>query len=213
MSSKTKNKLAHSLIKDITSYKRHLTFEKGVSDNTLHAYIFDISRFAEYSQQKDISSFNDITIQHLNQFLALLEDIGLALSSRSRNLSSIRGFFTFLFSNKIIDHDITEKAELPKSKRLLPDTLSIQEIILILDQPDIETKAGIRDKAILELLYASGLRVSELCSVKQRDILFPQEMIRIFGKGSKERIVPVGETALGWIQRYQHDIRPHFMKY
>ena len=212
MSSKTKNKLAHSLIKDITSYKRHLTFEKGVSDNTLNAYLFDISRFAEFSQQKDISSFNDITIQHLNQFLALLEDIGLALSSRSRNLSSIRGFFTFLFSNKIIDHDITEKAELPKSKRLLPDTLSIQEILLILDQPDIETKAGIRDKAILELLYASGLRVSELCSVKQRDILFPQEMIRVFGKGSKERIVPVGETALGWIQRYQHDIRPHFMK-
>lgn len=109
MSSETKNKLAHSLIKDITSYKRYLTFEKGVSDNTLNAYIFDISRFAEFSQQKDISSFNDITIQHLNQFLALLEEIGLALSSRSRNLSSIRGFFTFLFSNKVIDHDITEK--------------------------------------------------------------------------------------------------------
>jgi integrase/recombinase XerD len=142
----------------------------------------------------------------------MLEELGLALSSRTRTLSSLRGFFSYLFSNKIIDNDITEKAELPKSRRSLPDTLSIDEMLAILEQPDISTKAGIRDRAMLELLYACGLRVSELCGIKQRDMLLEQEVIRVFGKGSKERIVPIGSSALEWVGMYQMEVRPHFMK-
>jgi integrase/recombinase XerD len=95
----------------------------------------------------------------------------------------------------------------------LPDTLSIDEMLSILEQPDITTKAGIRDRAMLELLYACGLRVSELCGIKQRDMLLEQEVIRVFGKGSKERIVPIGSSALEWVGTYQLEVRSHFMKY
>ena len=201
-----------SLKREMQSYKRFLVLEKGVSENTVSAYMFDIERFSTFIVHQGIEKYALIEIQHIHSFLLMLEELGLALSSRTRTLSSLRGFFSFLFSNKVIDTDITEKAELPKSRRSLPDTLSIDEMLAILEQPDITTKAGIRDKAMLELLYACGLRVSELCGIKQRDILLEQEVIRVFGKGSKERIVPIGSSALEWVATYQVEVRPHFMK-
>jgi len=201
-----------SFQREMQSYKRFLALEKGVSENTITAYMFDIDRFIRYMLTQGIEKFDAIQISNVNSFLMMLEELGLALSSRTRTLSSIRGFFGFLFANKIIDNDITEKAELPKSRRTLPDTLSVQEMLSILEQPDISTRAGLRDRAMLELLYACGLRVSELCGVKQRDMLIEQEVIRIFGKGSKERIVPIGSSALEWIGQYQEEVRPHFMK-
>jgi len=201
-----------SLQRELQSYKRYLALEKGVSENTISAYMFDIDRFVQYMHQHGITRFDEIQITHVNAFLMMLEELGLALSSRTRTLSSLRGFFAFLFANKSINNDITEKAELPKSRRTLPDTLSIDEMLSILEQPDTSTKAGIRDRAILELLYACGLRVSELCGLKQRDMLLEQEVIRVFGKGSKERIVPVGSSALEWVGQYQEDVRPQFMK-
>jgi integrase/recombinase XerD len=201
-----------SLQRELQSYKRYLALEKGVSENTISAYMFDIDRFVHHIHQYGIIRFDEIQIAQVNAFLMMLEELGLALSSRTRTLSSLRGFFAFLFANKSINNDITEKAELPKSRRTLPDTLSIDEMLSILEQPDTSTKSGIRDRAILELLYACGLRVSELCGLKQRDMLLEQEVIRVFGKGSKERIVPVGSSALEWVGQYQEDVRPHFMK-
>lgn len=201
-----------SLKREMQSYKRFLILEKGVSENTVSAYMFDIERFSTFIVHQGMQIYATIEIQHIHSFLLMLEELGLALSSRTRTLSSLRGFFSFLFSNKVIDTDITEKADLPKSRRSLPDTLSIDEMLAILEQPDITTKAGIRDKAMLELLYACGLRVSELCGIKQRDILLEQEVIRVFGKGSKERIVPIGSSALEWVGTYQVEVRPHFMK-
>jgi integrase/recombinase XerD len=205
--------LPHAIKREIQSYKRFLALEKGVSENTVSAYIFDIERFSIYIYQQGIERYQGIDIQHIHSYLMMLEELGLALSSRTRGLSSLRGFFSYLFSNKVIDTDITEKAELPKSRRNLPDTLSIDEMLAILDQPDISTRAGIRDKAMLEMLYACGLRVSELCSLHQRDMLLEHEVIRVFGKGSKERIVPIGSSALEWVGTYQLEVRPHFMKY
>jgi integrase/recombinase XerD len=201
-----------SLKREMQSYKRFLALEKGVSENTVSAYMFDIERFSTFIVHQGMEKYALIEIQHIHSFLLMLEELGLALSSRTRTLSSLRGFFSFLFSNKVIDTDITEKAELPKSRRSLPDTLSIDEMLAILEQPDITTKAGIRDRAMLELLYACGLRVSELCGIKQRDMLLEQEVIRVFGKGSKERIVPIGSSALEWVGTYQVEVRPHFMK-
>jgi len=201
-----------ALKREVQSYKRFLALEKGVSENTLSAYMFDIERFSSFIIHQGIPNYAQVDIHQINAFLLMLEELGLALSSRTRTLSSLRGFFTFLFSQKIIDTDITEKAELPKTRRSLPDTLSIDEMLLILEQPDISSKAGVRDRAILELLYACGLRVSELCGIKQRDILLEQEIIRIFGKGSKERIVPIGSSALEWVGTYQLEVRPFFMK-
>ncbi len=198
--------------REMQSYKRFLALEKGVSENTVSAYMFDIDRFSTYVFHQGIEKYAHIEIKHIHSFLMMLEELGLALSSRTRTLSSLRGFFSYLFSSKIIDTDITEKAELPKTRRSLPDTLSIEEMLAILEQPDIATKAGIRDRAMLEMLYACGLRVSELCGLKQRDMLLEQEVIRVFGKGSKERIVPIGSSALEWVGRYQLEVRPHFMK-
>lgn len=198
--------------RELQSYKRFLALEKGVSENTISAYMFDIERFCAYMVQQGIEKYAHIEIQHIHAFLMMLEELGLALSSRTRTLSSLRGFFSYLFSSKIIDTDITEKAELPKTRRRLPDTLPIEEMLAILEQPDISTRSGIRDRAMLEMLYACGLRVSELCGVKQRDLLLEQEVIRVFGKGSKERIVPIGSSALEWIGSYQSEVRPHFMK-
>lgn len=198
--------------REMQSYKRFLALEKGVSENTISAYMFDIERFSTYVFHQGIEKYALIEIQHIHAFLLMLEELGLALSSRTRTLSSLRGFFSYLFSSKIIDTDITEKAELPKTRRSLPDTLSIEEMLAILEQPDISTRAGIRDRAMLEMLYACGLRVSELCGLKQRDMLLEQEVIRVFGKGSKERIVPIGSSALEWVGSYQSEVRPHFMK-
>ena len=201
-----------SFKREMQSYKRFLALEKGVSENTISAYMFDIERFCTFIFHQGLEKFAHIEIQHIHAFLMMLEELGLALSSRTRTLSSLRGFFSYLFSSKIIDTDITEKAELPKTRRNLPDTLSIEEMLAILEQPDISTKAGIRDRAMLEMLYACGLRVSELCGLKQRDLLLEQEVIRVFGKGSKERIVPIGSSALEWVGTYQLEVRPHFMK-
>jgi len=201
-----------SFKREMQAYKRFLALEKGVSENTVSAYMFDIERFSIFIVHQGIENYAHIDIHHIHAFLLMLEELGLALSSRTRTLSSLRGFFSYLFSQKIIDTDITEKAELPKTRRSLPDTLSIEEMLAILEQPDINTKAGIRDKAMLELLYACGLRVSELCGIKQRDLLLEQEVIRVFGKGSKERIVPIGSSALEWVGTYQLEVRPHFMK-
>jgi integrase/recombinase XerD len=204
--------LSPALQKELAGYKRFLSFERGVSDNTIEAYLFDLQRFAEFVESTGILHFKQVQPQHIHDFLTLLQEMGLALSSRSRALSSLRGFFSYLFANGIIPADFTEKTELPRARRVLPDTLSIPEMLLLLEQPDISTKAGIRDKAILELMYASGLRVSELCTVRQKDILAAQEILRVFGKGSKERIVPVGSQALHWIYLYQSECRPAFVK-
>ena len=208
----TSTQLPLQFKREMQSYKRFLALEKGVSENTVSAYMFDIDRFSTYVFHQGIEKYSHIEIKHIHSFLMMLEELGLALSSRTRTLSSLRGFFSYLFSSKVIDTDITEKAELPKTRRSLPDTLSIEEMLAILEQPDISTKAGIRDRAMLELLYACGLRVSELCGLKQRDMLLEQEVIRVFGKGSKERIVPIGSSALEWVGSYQLEVRPHFMK-
>jgi integrase/recombinase XerD len=141
-----------------------------------------------------------------------LHELGLSTPSRSRYLSSIRGLFRFLFSSGLIEKNISDNIDLPKSSRKLPDTLSIEEINKIIEQPDITKPSGIRDRAILETLYACGLRVSELCNLKQRYIVPDAGIIRVFGKGSKERFVPIGTSAMKWIEEYQQKARPLFVK-
>jgi integrase/recombinase XerD len=136
----------------------------------------------------------------------------LTAASRSRYLSSIRSLHKFLLSSRIVDKNISENIDIPKSEKKLPETLTINEVNAILEVPNTEKPAGIRDRAILETLYACGLRVSELCNIKTKDILFEAEIIRVFGKGSKERIVPIGSSALEWIDRYLHRVRHLFAK-
>lgn len=197
------------LLKNFLSYIR---LEKGLSANTLSSYEHDTICYLEYIQLLGIDSFLHCKDTHIIEFLKYLAELGLNARSRARYLSAIKGFNKFLISTGKTEINITENIEMPKLSRKLPDTLSYDEINRIIESPDTSKPAGIRDRAILETLYACGLRVSELINMKQRDIIFEAEIIRVFGKGSKERIVPIGSSALEWISRYQAEARPRFYK-
>jgi len=196
----------------LSQFTQYLRFEKGASDNTIESYNHDCFVFFQYLHGISVSQVNDVLSNHVNDFLAELNELGLSPSSRSRYLASIRHLFRYLQSTNVIPYDCTETIDLPKNKRELPETLSIEETLSIIEQPDINTLSGIRDRAILETLYACGLRVSECCGLKQRDIIDGSGIVRVFGKGSKERIVPIGDSALHFIREYIAKARPIFVK-
>lgn len=198
-----------TLTKHLKAFLYYIELEKGLADNTILSYKSDLTRLIEFVYDKNITQYKDISLSVLEGFFNQLYDIGLNNSSRARYLSAIRELFKYLNYKKIIPDNKTEKLDLPKPSRKIPEVLSFYEITLILDAIDIKTHLGIRDRAMLETLYASGLRVSELTGVKERDILFEEGIIRVFGKGSKERIVPIGSSALGFIKQYISEVRFH----
>lgn len=204
--------LPKRLLNNQKSFLNYLRFEKGLSENTLTSYKLDIDKYIQFLQGFDITNFNNVSLDDISKFLILLSDIGLETSSKSRYLSSIRGLHKFLLSEGIIDIDVTETIELPRLARKIPDTLTVEQVNKIINMPEITKPSGIRDRAILETLYACGLRVSELINLKQRDILLDMEIVRVFGKGSKERFVPIGNTAIEWIDQYLKNARIHFVK-
>lgn len=201
----------NSIKKDFKAYLNFIQLEKGLSENTLESYSHDLKAFSEYIMSKNSDSLRNVSSDDLSSFLLFLDSIGIGASSRTRYLSSIRGFYQYLLSNKLIENNPAEIIDLPKSGRKLPETLSINQVDELLNQPDITTIAGIRDKAMLETMYACGLRVSELINLKQKDIIEEIEIIRVFGKGNKERIVPIGSSAMLWINNYK-TVRIQFLK-
>jgi len=206
------SEIAPAMSRQLKQFNQYISIEKGLSENTLESYGHDLKTYAEFLTSKDLISYKEATSRVLSDFLYHLDELGLSTASKSRYLSSVRGLYSFLLSNGYVDSDITEKVDMPKSRRKIPDTLSIDEISRIIEQTDTSKPAGIRDRAILETLYASGLRVSELIGLKSRDILTDVELIRVFGKGSKERIVPIGQSALFWINEYISKARHLFLK-
>ncbi len=198
--------------REIKHFMHHIALERGLSVNTSSSYGSDIQRYAEFLTAHNIMSFGQAATKHVLDFLAVLEEVGLAITSRARYLYSLRALYKFLSSNDFVGSNICETVDLPKSKRTLPDVLSIQEVESILNEPDTNRLDGLRNRAMLEMLYACGLRASELVNIKQRDILWDIEVVRVFGKGAKERIVPIGTTALHWIAEYQRVARPRFLK-
>ena len=159
-----------------------------------------------------ISDPSQIDHKLLNKFFVSLQEVGLSNTSAARYYSSIKGFFNYLFSNKYIEANPVEKVLPPKLSKSLPSVLTVEEIDSVLSRPNVKEKLGLRDKGILEVLYACGLRVSELIEMKISDLFFNEEIIRVFGKGSKERLVPIGRSAIKWTQRYLTDSRPLLMK-
>ncbi len=159
-----------------------------------------------------VNSINSITQENVSAFISELTEIGLAASSRSRCLSSLRSFHKFLITEGLSQSDPSETVDLPKIRRKLPEPLTYDEISIILEGIDTQNPAGIRNRAILETLYACGLRVSELINLKQRDIIADAGIVRVFGKGSKERLVPICESALFWIDEYKLKTRHLFIK-
>lgn len=192
----------------LKEYLSVLKLERNLSDNTVSSYRNDINSFLEYLDEKKVTDPSGVKYNHLTGFFKLLSDMGLASSSAARYYSSLKGFFSYLYLNKYITQNPMEKISSPKLARNLPPVLSVNEVEDILSKPVTDNKLGLRDKALLELMYACGTRVSELINIKLSDLFFKEEVIRVFGKGSKERIIPVGSSAVKWVNEYLTAGRP-----
>lgn len=196
----------------LRSYIHYLEIEKNASANTIASYTLDLARYLQYLEEKNIRSLEKIKERDVSGFLSLLYDIGLSASSVSRNLSAIKMFHRFLVGDGITKNNPTVNIDTPKLEKQLPDVLNQEEIFAILNKPNSVDPLGIRDKAILETMYATGVRVSELITLKQSGVHPDAGVIQVFGKGSKERLIPIGSSALEWIAKYQREVRPQFAK-
>lgn len=191
----------------ITPYLTYLDVEEGLSANTIEAYLHDVQRYIDFLRDSGVSSPPMTTKQHVTDFIEHLRDIGLGRTSVARNFSAVRSYHQFLFRERLSSHDPTETVEVATPSRALPDVLSVDEVFRLLDAPDA-TLLGIRDRAMLEFAYATGVRASELISLTLRHVLFEEQVARVTGKGSKQRLVPIGNTALVQVKRYLSDARP-----
>src|SRR5574338_228321 len=196
----------------LKEYLAHLKLEKNLSINTVASYKNDINAFISFLKDFNIDDPSNVTSEHINGFFKVLKELGLLGSSTARYFSSLKGFFLFLTKNKYIIKNPVEKLSAPKISKKLPGVLDINEVEAILSVPDVKEILGLRDKAILELFYACGTRVSELINLKVNDLFFDDEIIRVFGKGSKERLIPIGSSAIEWIGEYLKKSRPLLMK-
>ena len=196
----------------LKEYLAVLKLEKNLSDNTVSSYRNDITSFLNFLEYKNVNDPSGIKQKHVSDFFKSLNDVGLASSSAARYYSSLKGFFNYLFTSKYIQENPIERINSPKLAKNLPGVLSVNEIDSILSKPVTDNKLGLRDKSLLEMLYACGTRVSELINLKISDLFFTEEVIRVFGKGSKERIIPIGSSAIEWISKYLKESRPLLMK-
>jgi integrase/recombinase XerD len=201
-----------ALDREIRQYFDFLRLEKGLTPHSIHSYQFDLTKYRVFLGSRSIETACSVTDAHLSEFLKTLSDKRLSPRTVARILSAVRGFHRFLVGEGIHDDDPTENIDLPKRAKHLPGVLSIAEIESILKQPDIREQLGRRDRAILEVLYATGVRVSELTNLKQSDLMFESDLILVFGKGSKERLVPIGSSAVEWVKRYQKEVRIHLIR-
>ncbi len=190
-------------------YLDYLAVEKGLAKNSLSSYGTDLRRFGEWLADQSIET-ESVRRSHIARYFQSLRSAGISARSVARALAAIRGFFRFLVTERHLKHDPTENLDNPKLWTTLPKSLHPSEVEDLLRVPDRATPDGLRDAAMLELLYATGLRVSELIRVKIDDLVLDAGFLRAFGKGSKERIVPFGDTARAAIMAYVERGRPHF---
>ena len=196
---------------DVDKFFRFLQLEKSLAINSIDAYRRDIARYVVFLESRGVSKSTNVNDDHVTAFVHELRDLGLSARSIARNLSAVKGLHRFLLGEKITVTDPTINTELPKRGKSLPDVLNVGEINKIIDatgqKKSDEKKLWIRDRAILETLYATGMRVSELTDLRMSNVFFNDQMVRVFGKGSKERLIPIGTPALEWIQKYQLEVR------
>lgn len=196
----------------LREYLSSLKIEKNLSQNTIASYKNDVSQFLNYLSQNNIKDLSDVTSDKISGFFKLIKDLGLSESSAARYFSSIKGFFKYLYKSRYIKNNPVEKVRAPKLSRKLPQVLNLPEVEKILKLPNVKEKLGLRDKAMLELFYACGTRVSELTNLKVSDLFLKDEVIRVLGKGSKERLIPIGSSAIKWIEEYLQKSRPLLAK-
>ncbi len=190
-------------------FRDYLALEAGNSGNTVESYLRDITRLAEYAASKGVKVPEQLSAAQLRDFIYFLKDLGLAPTTIRRQISAIRTYFKFLVGEGIAARDPSERIESPKRWRTLPAVLTVAEMEKLLEAPNTNELLALRDVALLEFAYATGVRVSELVSVRLQDISFGERLVRVYGKGAKERIVPFGKTAMGRISSYIHEVRPH----
>ena len=192
----------------LNEYLSVLRLERNLSENTILSYKNDLTSFLSFLEQKKVDDPSQISINHITNFFNTLNESGLTSTTSARYFSSIKGFFIYMLMNKYIKENPIERLSSPKLSKNLPVVLTVEEINSIIDLPDTNTKLGLRDKSMLELLYACGTRVTEIINLKVSDLFFKEEIIRVFGKGSKERIVPIGSSAIHWVEEYLLKSRP-----
>jgi len=194
----------------ISSFLTHVRVEKGLSSNTVSAYRRDLLKFAEFARKRELS-LQAVRRDDLVDFLAGLYRQKLDSKSVARHLVALRNFFRFAQIQDLIQEDPSMNLESPKIRRSLPGYLRLEEVERLLDRPDVKTPIGLRDRAMLEVLYSTGLRVSELIGLRTSDLDAKVGCVRCIGKGDKERIVPVGKKALAIVERYLRDARPKLL--
>lgn len=185
--------------------------EKGLSVNTVESYRRDLKKFAAYAANSGIS-LSEVSREHLQEFLESLYMRDMAARSVARHVVSLRNFFRFLLKEKVIARDVSAQMDSPQVGRSLPKFLAINEVDALFCQPDLSTPAGLRNRAMLELLYATGMRVSELVSVRLEDLDVNLGIVRCLGKGGKERLIPVGKAALRAVEAWMQDGRQKLLK-
>jgi len=189
-----------------------LTLEQGASPETLVGYSRDVARLADFARAKGLESPTSVSSRTLRDFVYHLKDLGLSPSSIRRNISAVRTYFRFLMSEGHVVRDPSERLETPRRWRTLPEVLTVAEVERLLAAPTIEEPLYFRDKAMLELAYGAGLRVSEWITLGVKDALLNEGLVRVFGKGSKERLVPIGRTAISSVAIYSRELRPKLEK-
>ncbi len=185
-----------------------LSLEKGASPRTKEAYGRDVARMAEFALSKGVRSPADVTVRLLREYIYHMKDLGLSPASIRRGVSSVRTYFRFLLGDGVVARDPSERLETPKRWRELPDVLSVEEVTRLLAAPTMDDPLYFRDRAMLEVAYGAGLRVSEWITIGVRDVLMEQGVLRVFGKGSKERLVPIGRNAIAALAIYMRELRP-----
>lgn len=195
----------------VINYGTFLENEKQLSKNTLESYKRDIKQYITYLDNNNVADLSETNKTTVITYLIHLQNVGKAVSTISRSIASIRCFYQFLMISKIVDHDPTIKLNTPKSKKKLPNILTLSEVDTLLSQPESQTPKGIRDKAMLELLYASGIRVSELIALRMSDVNLEFGYINCTS-GTKERIIPIGSMALRAIVHYINNARESLIK-
>lgn len=214
---KTGNIRSADVKKMLQKYHIYLKLEKGFSDNTLDAYERDLNKFLGFLESDGVHP-TEVGLEHLHQFSASLIDIGILPSSLSRILSGVRSFYHFLVVDGYMETDPTELLEFPNKSRHLPDVLTVDEVDRIEAVIDLSSSEGQRNKAIIEVLFSCGLRVSELCALRVSDLYLDEQFIRVVGKGNKQRLVPISQKAIHELELYfsdrcHIDIKPGYEDY
>ncbi|MBM3162788.1 MAG: site-specific tyrosine recombinase XerD [Chlorobi bacterium] len=193
----------------LESFLNHLSVERNFSIHTRLSYRNDLGRYLLFMQDTP-KRLEEIEAADIRRFVSALHETGLEASTLARNISAIRSLHKFLLAERMLETNPAETIQQPKQAKNLPNVLGVEEVMRLLDAPLKKQPQGkfmLRDKAILEFLYAAGVRVSELVNLQQQNLFFDAGFVRIFGKGSKERLVPVGQSAMAWITRYRNELR------